>query len=251
MKNVILKTEHLCKDFSQGSSTINILKDISLELYKGDFSVIMGSSGSGKSTLLYSISSMDRPTSGHVLLMGKDISALNEKQVSNVRKKEVSFIFQSIHLIPDLSAFENVAYPAYQVMSKKEADTKAEQLLKDFGLEDQGGKYPNELSGGQQQRIAVARAVITNPGILFADEPTGALNSSAGGNILDLFTRLHQTGQSIVMVTHDIKACARGNRLIYISDGEIAGNLELGNYLPEEQKKREETVFRFLTEHNW
>lgn len=211
----------------------------------------MGSSGSGKSTLLYSVSSMDQPTGGHAFLMRKDITLMNEKQISEIRKKDVSFIFQSINLIDDLSAYENICYPAYQVMSKKEANKRAVQLLKEFGLEKQSGQYPSELSGGQQQRIAVARAIITRPKILFADEPTGALNSSAGTEVLQLFTQLHRFGQSIVMVTHDIKACARGNRLIYLSDGEIAGDLELGEYSPEEQKNREEIVFRFLTQHNW
>lgn len=251
MKNVILKTESLCKSFSLDGAMAMVLKNINVELYEGDFTVIMGSSGSGKSTLLYAISSMDKPTSGSVMLMDKDITKLSEKEISAVREKDISFIFQSINLIPDLTAFENIAYPAYQVMSKKEANEKTVRLLTDFGMENHRDKYPSEMSGGQQQRIAVARAVVTDPKILFADEPTGALNSSAGNEVLDLFTKLHQGGQSIVMVTHDMRACARGNRLIYLCDGEIAGDLELGLYSSEQQKAREETVFAFLNEHHW
>lgn len=234
-----------------GKGKVDVLNNIELEVYEGDFTVIMGSSGSGKSTLLYSISSMDKPTSGTVEFMGKDITNLSEKQLAQVRNKDVSFVFQSINLIPDLTAFENIAYPAYLVMSKSESNKRAEELLKELELWKQRDKYPNEMSGGQQQRIAVGRAIAAKPKVLFGDEPTGALNSSSGIQVLDLFTKFNSSGQSIVMVTHDIKACARGNRLIYLSDGKIKGDLDLGIYTKDKQRQREEQVFQFLKENNW
>lgn len=251
MKNVIIETEKLCKSFTMGKGKIDILKDIDLKIYEGDFTVIMGSSGSGKSTLLYALSSMDKPTGGKVKLMNKDITNLTEKQLAQLRSKEVSFVFQSINLVPDLSSFENIAYPAYMVMSKADANKRTEELLKKMNLWEQKDKYPNEMSGGQQQRIAIGRAIAAKPKILFGDEPTGALNSSSGVQVLDLFSECNQQGQSIIMVTHDIKACARGNRLIYLSDGRVKGDLDLGQYRPEEQVEREEKVFRFLKANNW
>ena len=251
MKNIIIETKNLCKSYLVDKGGVNILKNINLEIYEGDFTIIMGSSGSGKSTLLYSISSMDKPTSGTVNILGRDISKLSEKEVSSVRNKDISFIFQSINLLPDLTSFENITYPAYMTEDKKVINNRAEELLRKFDLIDQRDKYPNEMSGGQQQRIAIARAIASSPKIIFGDEPTGALNSSSGTQVLDLLTKLNEDGQSIVMVTHDIKACARGNRLLYLSDGRIEGDLNLGKYNPKEQVEREETVFKFLKSHNW
>jgi len=211
----------------------------------------MGSSGSGKSTLLYSISSMDRPTSGSVEIAGKDISRMNETEISKIRMKDVSFVFQSINLIADLTAFENIAYPAYLIMSKMEANKQAEDLLESFDLIDQRNKYPSEMSGGQQQRIAIARAVVGNPKIIFGDEPTGALNSKNGIQVLDLFTKINKRGQTIVMVTHDIKSGVRGNRIIYLKDGTIIDDLRLEPYSEEEQVQRESTLFQMLSKNNW
>ncbi|MDD5934883.1 MAG: ABC transporter ATP-binding protein [Clostridiales bacterium] len=251
MKNVVIKTANLCKSYANGKNVQHVLKNINLEIYEEDFTVIMGSSGSGKSTLLYSISSMDQPTSGKVKLLGKEFSDLTETEASRLRSKDIAFVFQSMNLLPDLTAYENIAYPAYLVCSKQEANKEAEQLLEQFDLVEVKDKYPSEMSGGQQQRIGIARAVAKHPKILFGDEPTGALNSAAGTQVLDLLTKLNQEGQTIVMVTHDIKACARGNRLLFLSDGRIEGDLNLGHYNPVEQAEREETIFKFLKQHNW
>lgn len=251
MNNTVIKTEHLCKDYSLGKSVVNALKNIDVEIYEGDFTVIMGSSGSGKSTLLYALSSMDNPTRGKVEVLGSNIAGLGEKEIAEIRKSYISFIFQSINLIPDLTAFENIAYPAYLVMSKNKANQRTKELLREFDLTEQCDKYPNEMSGGQQQRIAIIRAIVTNPQIIFADEPTGALNSNAGTQVLDLLTQLNKKGQSVVMVTHDIRACVRGNRLLFLTDGQIDGDLNLGRYNSSAQQKREETVFRFLKSHKW
>ena len=210
----------------------------------------MGSSGSGKSTLLYSISYMDKPTSGVVELDGKKIR-YKDKELAHIHSKEVSFVFQSSNLLPDLTGFENIAYPAYMASSKQEVNQKTEEIMKKFDIESVKDKYPNEMSGGQQQRVAIARALVLSPKVVFADEPTGALNSSTGEQVLDLLTQINQEGQSVVMVTHDIKACARGNRLLFLQDGVIEAELELGKYEPDKQKEREEIIFNFLNKHNW
>ncbi len=194
---------------------------------------------------------MDTPTSGKVEILGTEISTLSEKQISNLRQKDISFIFQGINLIPDLTSFENIAYPAYMIMSKQEANKKSEEILNKLGLVEQRDKYPNEMSGGQQQRIAIARAIVTSPKILFGDEPTGALNSGAGKQVLEILTELNNKGQSIVMVTHDIKVAMRGNRLIYLRDGQIVNELKLEKYVPEQQKIREQKVIDFLKSNDW
>lgn len=251
MKSVSIQTENLCKSYILGKQGINVIKNMNLQVYDGDFTIIMGASGSGKSTLLYSISSMDAPTAGKVTLLGREITQLKEDALSKIRANEISFIFQSINLLPDMTAFENIAYYGYGMMDKSSANARTEKLLNQFGLMEERNKYPSEMSGGQCQRVAIARAVIGKPKIIFADEPTGALNSSASSEVLNLLTEINANGQSIVMVTHDIKACARGNRLIYLKDGRITGDMDLGNYDPSEQSKREEVIFNFLREHGF
>ncbi|MCI9140071.1 ABC transporter ATP-binding protein [Romboutsia ilealis] len=251
MNNIILKAKDVSKTFYDVKQKVEVLKNVNLNIYSGDFTIIMGQSGSGKSTLLYSLSSMDTPTSGKVEILGTEISTLSEKQISNLRQKDISFIFQGINLIPDLTSFENIAYPAYMIMSKQEANKKSEEILNKLGLAEQRDKYPNEMSGGQQQRIAIARAIVTSPKILFGDEPTGALNSGAGKQVLEILTELNNKGQSIVMVTHDIKVAMRGNRLIYLRDGQIVNELKLEKYVPEQQKIREQKVIDFLKSNDW
>jgi ABC-type antimicrobial peptide transport system, ATPase component len=251
MKNVLIKTEKLCKSFVIGKMSNNVLKNIDLEVYEGDFTIIMGSSGSGKSTLLYSISTMDRPTGGSVLLLGKDLSQLKERETAQMRKNEISFIFQSINLLPDLTVFENIAYSGYGTDSKEAVNKKSMELLRMLEMEQEKDKYPSEISGGEQQRVAIARALVGGAKLIFGDEPTGSLNSAMGNQVLDILTELNKKGQSIVMVTHDIKAAARATRLLYLADGRIAGDLNLGTYVPENTKEREESIFQFLKEHNW
>lgn len=251
MKKTIIKTENLCKSFVLGKTSNNVLKNIDLEIYEGDFTIIMGSSGSGKSTLLYSISTMDKPSSGKVTILENDVTSMNEKQIASMRKKDVSFVFQSMNLLPDLTTFENIAYCGYGTDTKENINNKTTKLLEELELSDEANKYPSELSGGQQQRVAIGRALIGGAKVLFGDEPTGALNSSMGKQVLDIFTNLNNQGQSIVMVTHDIKAAARATRLLYLADGKIDGDLNLGRYTHESRREREEAIFAFLNEHNW
>lgn len=251
MKNMIIKTEKLCKSFVIGKNSNNVLRNIDLEIYEGDFTIIMGSSGSGKSTLLYSLSTMDKPTDGKVTLLGHDITTLSQKQIADIRKKEISFVFQSMNLLTELNAFENIAYCGYGTNSKENINKRTNELLEKLELTDSTQKYPSELSGGQQQRVSIGRALIGGAKVIFCDEPTGALNSSMGKQVLDIFTNLNNEGQSIVMVTHDIKAAARATRLLYLSDGKIGGELNLGKYTPENKREREEKIFTFLNQHNW
>ncbi len=251
MKKTIIKTNKLCKSFITGKTSNNVLRNIDLEIYEGDFTIIMGSSGSGKSTLLYSLSTMDQPTSGNVTLLGHDLAALSPREIADIRKKEISFVFQSMNLLTELNAFENIAYCGYGTDTKEQINQKTTKLLESLELADAASKYPSELSGGQQQRIAIGRALIGGAKIIFGDEPTGALNSSMGKQVLDIFTKLNNEGQSIVMVTHDIKAAARATRLLYLSDGKIDGELNLGPYSEENKRQREQKIFAFLDEHNW
>ena len=248
----IIKTKNLCKSFILGKESNNVLKNINLEIYEGDFTVIMGSSGSGKSTLLYSLSTMDKPTSGTVELVGKDISSISENEATTIRNKDISFIFQSMNLLDDLTVKENLTYPGLlNNKNKKEVNKRAEALLERLQLKEDMNKYPSEISGGQKQRVAIGRALINKPKIVFGDEPTGALNSSTGEAVLDILTELNEEGQSIVMVTHDIKAAARASRLIYLKDGRIDGDLKLNKFKKEENEIREDTVFKFIKSRGW
>lgn len=252
MREVVIKTEDLCKSFIIGKTGVNVLKNVNIEIYKGDFTVIMGSSGSGKSTLLYSLSTMDNPTSGRVSLLGKDVSKISEDEASTIRNKDVSFIFQGINLLPDLTIYENIVYAAmYDKNNKAKVQEKANKLLESLNLEEHKDKYPAELSGGMQQRVAIARAIINNPKVIFGDEPTGALNSTMSNMVLDLLSNLNNEGQSIVMVTHDIKSALRANRILYIKDGRIDGEIDLGKYNGEDNLERKEKLQKFLEERSW
>lgn len=253
MREVLIKTEDLCKSFIIGKTGVHVLKNLNIEIYKGDFTVIMGSSGSGKSTLLYSLSTMDNPTSGKVNLLGRDISEINEVEASKIRNKDISFIFQGINLLPDLTIYENITYAAMcNKKNKKEIESRANELLRELDLYEDREKYPAEISGGMQQRVAIARSIINKPEIIFGDEPTGALNSSMGNTVLDILSDINDKGQSIVMVTHDIKSALRANRILYIKDGRIDGELNLGKFdKNDDNRERKEKLSVFLEEKSW
>ncbi|HAH19259.1 MAG TPA: ABC transporter ATP-binding protein [Eubacterium sp.] len=253
MKKTVLSARNLCKSFAHNGGQLHILTQVNLDLYEGDFTVIMGQSGSGKSTLLYSLSGMDRATSGEVIYNDEDVVKMNEKKLATIRHEDFGFIFQQMYLVSNLTLFENVAVPGYLNKEKtsKQVDEKASGLLDKVGLTKVKTHLPKQVSGGEQQRCAIARAVINEPKLLFADEPTGALNRKNTKEVLDLLTNLNENGQSILMVTHDMKAALRANRVIYLEDGNIVGELSLPPYKKEDEKSRETQLNAWLTSLEW
>ncbi len=269
MKKTVLSAKNLQKTFANSGEQVHVLTNVNLEIYSGDFTVIMGSSGSGKSTLLYALSGMDGPTSGEVIYRrpdsessdGINIAALKESKLADIRVKDFGFVFQQMHLVSNLTLFENVAVTGYLNKKRSAADTrkKADELLERVGLEGVKKHLPSRVSGGEQQRCAIARAVVNEPVLLFADEPTGALNRKNTKEVLNLFTELNRDGQSIVMVTHDIKSALRADRILYLDDGNIIGELELTKYgttdkngeLLQSDKAREAQINAWLESLDW
>lgn len=253
MKKVILSAKDLCKSFAHNGGQLHVLSHVNLELYEGDFTVIMGASGSGKSTLLYALSGMDRATAGEVMYQDRDLVKMKEKELAKLRYTDFGFIFQQMHLVSNLSLFENVAVPGYlnKSVSAQEVKKHAGELLEQMSVSHIQTHLPSQVSGGEQQRCAVARAVINSPRLLFADEPTGALNRRNTTDVLNLLTELNHQEQSVLMVTHDIRATLRAGRILYIEDGKIIGELTLPPYQPEEEKSRETQVNAWLTSLEW
>ncbi len=253
MKNIILKSEKLCKSFANEGHQNHVLDNIDLALYEGDFTVVMGSSGSGKSTLLYSLSGMDAPTSGKVFYKDSEITGLSEKKLAVFRSLEFGFVFQQVHLVSNLSLLENVLVPGYMDKKKtaKEVKERVEKLLHQMNIAEAKDRLPSQVSGGEAQRAAIARAIINEPGLLFADEPTGALNRRNTEEVLNLLTNINKKGQSILMVTHDVRAALRGNRLIYLEDGKIGGEMELPPFDEAGIKDREIQVNSWLAAMHW
>ncbi|MNO13079.1 Lipoprotein-releasing system ATP-binding protein LolD [compost metagenome] len=247
-KVVMIEAVDLCKYYSTGTELFHAAKKINLELYEGDFTVIMGSSGSGKSTLLYLLSGLDTLSSGKVFFKGQRIDEYTEKEMTNFRSNKIGYVYQSINLVPDFTILENVAFPGYVAgRSKRKINDQAMKLLEMMGIAEQANRLPAQVSGGQQQRAAIARALINSPELIFADEPTGALSQEQGNIILDILTDMNRKSQSIVMVTHDIKAACRADRLILVKDGNIDGILELGKYSANQLKARENQIFEFMS----
>lgn len=253
MKNTILSAKGLCKSFAHNGVQNHILSNLDIDIYEGDFTVIMGASGSGKSTLLYALSGMDRATGGSVIYNDKDIVKMSENELTKLRHGDFGFIFQQMHLVSNLSLFENVAVPGYLNKSRPadEVNKRADELLGKMGIVDIKTQLPSQCSGGEQQRCAIARAVINSPELLFADEPTGALNRKNTTEVLNLLTDLNSNGQSILMVTHDSRAALRATRIIYIADGAVIGDLDLPPYTAETEKSREAQVTAWLSSMEW
>lgn len=220
---IAVEGKHIVKDFCLGATTTRVLKDISLQVMRGEFVSIMGPSGSGKSTLLYILGGLDNPTSGHVLLGGMDISHFGDEKMSRIRRQKIGFVFQFYNLIPNLSAEENIMLPLLLDGKKMGCcQNQLNQILEVVGLSDRRRHTPRELSGGQQQRVAIARALIGKPEILFADEPTGNLDSKTGAEIMKLLREINQSiGQTIIMVTHSTEAAKSSTRVITVQDGMI------------------------------
>lgn len=253
MKNTVLSAKKLCKSFAHNGGQVHILSHIDFDLYEGDFTVIMGASGSGKSTLLYALSGMDRATAGEVIYNGSDIVKMKENDLAKLRYTDFGFIFQQMHLVSNLTLFENVAVPGYLNKSKSAAEVRkrTEKLLEQMSVSHIKSHLPTQVSGGEQQRCAIARAVINSPRVLFADEPTGALNRENTTDVLDLLTELNRDGQSVLMVTHDMRAALRADRILYIADGKIIGELTLPTYSQSDERSRETQVNAWLTSLEW
>lgn len=211
------------KSYKTGYYEVLALRGINLKIDRGEFVAIMGPSGSGKSTLLYLIGCLDKPTKGRVIIDGEDVTQMNEKQLTEIRRDKIGFIFQQYYLIPTLTALENVELPmVFKGIPKMERKKKAEYLLTLVGLKDKENRKPNELSGGEQQRVAIARALANNPSILLCDEPTGNLDSKSGRQIMDLIKDLNEeTGVTVVLVTHDSSLKVYADRIINIKDGQL------------------------------
>ena len=253
MCSSIIKTEKLCKSFSNGGVQQHVIKNLDLEIREKDFTVIMGSSGSGKSTLLYALSGMDKPSMGKIYFGDTDISDYSNDKLAVFRRGNCGFVFQSIYLLENQTVLDNILTGALIVQkSSPELVNKAKDLRKKTGLDESSWKkYPNQLSGGEAQRVGIVRAVINDPKILFADEPTGALNSSSSNDVLDIFTGLHRNGQTIVTVTHDIKTALRGNRVIYLRDGGVTGDYEMKPYGEDDPRERRNRLAEFLEDMGW
>lgn len=252
-KNVILKAVNLCKSFASNGVQNHVLKNINLEIYKGDFTVVMGSSGSGKSTLLYCLSGMDRATSGEITFKDTRIDSMKEDKLAMLRRGSMGFVFQQMHLVANLTVLENISVAGYlkKGAKPKDVEKRALSLLETVGVSDIAKRLPSQASGGEQQRAAIARALINSPELIFADEPTGALNSKSGIEVLDLMSEINAEGQSVLMVTHDVKAALRADRLIYIEDGKVAQVMQLPKYSAENLKAREEQVLSWLSSMGW
>ena len=250
--NILLKTEKLCKTFSNGGLQQHVLKNIDLELYQGDFTVIMGASGAGKSTLLYALSGMDTPSLGTITFGDKVISDLSQDGLAVFRRDHCGFVFQQIYLIDGMSVMDNVLSAGLLVnKDRKAVVARAKELFAAVDIsEETQKKFPTQISGGEAQRVGIVRALINNPEILFADEPTGALNSQTGLDVLDTLTKFNEQGQSVVMVTHDMRSARRGNRILYLKDGVILGECDLGKY-KHGDKARHEKLSAFLTKMGW
>ena len=247
MKEVILSGKGMTKAF--GDNTV--LHEIDVEIFSGDFTVVMGASGSGKSTLLYTLSGMDRLSSGQLFYQGQILTDASEKKLTKLRAEDFGFVFQRTHLISNLTLHENIRMAGLiGKMTDRETKQRTDDLISWMKLDGAKDRLPSQVSGGEAQRAAVARAVINKPTLLFADEPTGALNKANSVEVLNLLSSLHAEGQSVLLVTHDKEAALRGNRILYLEDGAIIGELELPAYAGKD-RSREEKLSAWLEGLGW
>ena len=219
---MILELKNIYKEYIQGKMSVPVLKNVDFSMEEGEYVAIMGPSGSGKTTLMNIIGCLDQPTQGQFFLDGEDVSKCTENQMSDIRLRKIGFVFQSFHLLPRQSALTNVELPLnYAKVPKKERRERAFQALERVGLADRVDFLPNQLSGGHMQRVAIARAIANNPKLLLADEPTGALDSKSGAQVMELFQKLNDEGVSVLMITHDAEIAAHAKRMVMIRDGEV------------------------------
>ncbi|WP_125776444.1 ABC transporter ATP-binding protein [Antribacter gilvus] len=249
---VTLESRELSKTYYSTDPPTEVLLGIDLSVRAGEFLVIMGASGSGKSTLLYSISGMDKPTSGNVTLEGRELTSLSDAEMSNVRLTRMGFVFQQPHFLRNLDVRDNILLPALKGAAKgKDKDAaiaRVDALMERFGISHIKDHGITQVSGGQLQRASICRALAGEPSVLFADEPTGALNSSMSDEVMDALTDVHRDGTTIVMVTHDPGVAARGDRVIYLRDGALVDANEMGPWQPDTAQQREDDLLTWLRE---
>ncbi len=260
MADICLEARDLCKTYIVDGYSNNVLQNINLKIEEGEFVSIMGPSGSGKSTLLYTISGMDDMTAGKVIFDGDDISEMNDKQLTQLRLIKMGFIFQQMYMMKKLCIMDNIVLPGYQakIMSREEVNKKAEDLMRRLEIIETADREITEVSGGQLQRACLARALINSPKVLFADEPTGALNSKASMEVLGEMVKANEAGTTVLMVTHSEKVAASSDRIIYLMDGDIQGELVLGKIntsdgmsSAEKLSLRERKLRKWLEEMGW
>lgn len=249
----IISVRNLCKTYQIKNYSNEVLKNINFDMESGEFVSIMGQSGSGKSTLLYTVSGMDKMTSGSVTFNGKDLGSMNSTELSKLRLLEMGFIFQQMYMMKKLCVFDNIVLPGYQAgKNREEVNRRAEMLMQRLNIADTANHEINEISGGQLQRACLCRALINAPPVIFADEPTGALNSRAANDVMKELLSANKDGTGILMVTHSVKTAAQSDRVIYIMDGTIQGDVFLGKLQNEaELNMREKFLNNWLLEKGW
>ncbi|WP_337489438.1 ABC transporter ATP-binding protein [[Ruminococcus] torques] len=250
--DIVINTKKLCKSYINGEVQQYVIKNMDIQIFNMDFTVFMGPSGSGKSTLLHILSGMDRASMGEIYFKGTNFTKYSEKQLAQFRKVNCGYVFQQIHLINSMNLMDNVLISGLLAeKNKKKILNRGRELFLEVGLtEKEWKKYPSQISGGQMGRAGIVRALINNPEVVFADEPTGALDSTSGKAVLDLLTKFNHEGQTIIMVTHDLKSALRGNRILYLKDGRISGECILGTYKGESEERKDRLI-HFLEDMGW
>lgn len=250
--DIVINTKKLCKSYINGEVQQYVIKNMDIQIFNMDFTVFMGPSGSGKSTLLHILSGMDRASMGEIYFKGTNFTKYSEKQLTQFRKVNCGYVFQQIHLINSMNLMDNVLISGLLAeKNKKKILNRGRELFLEVGLtEKEWKKYPSQISGGQMGRAGIVRALINNPEVVFADEPTGALDSTSGKAVLDLLTKFNHEGQTIIMVTHDLKSALRGNRILYLKDGRISGECILGTYKGESEERKDRLI-HFLEDMGW
>jgi len=253
--NNILKVKDLCKTYVVNKRELNVLNNVNLQIKEGEFISIMGPSGSGKSTLLYNVSGMDKMTAGSVVFKGIELSTLSEKEMSTLRLHEMGFVFQQINLLKNLGIIDNIVVSAYMAKNRnrKEVNQFAIELMEKTGITELADNDITQASGGQLQRVAICRSLINNPDIIFGDEPTGALNSKSSNEIMDIFKDINESGSTIMLVTHNVKVASKTERVLFMIDGKIEGEYNLGKFKEEDKDstEREEKLSKWLLEMGW
>lgn len=249
-----LKVKNLCKTYIVNKKQNNVLRNINFEIKQGEMVAIMGPSGSGKTTLLYTISGMDNITAGNIDFFGKEFNSLSDNEMSDVRLNEMGFVFQQMYMMKNLSIYDNIILPAYQSKkeNRKDINEYALKLMHKLGISKIADNDINEVSGGQLQRACICRSLINKPKIIFADEPTGALNRQSSSEVMEIFNKINEEGTSIMLVTHDLKVAAKCERILYIEDGNIKNEIQLGKFIQDVNiRERERKLSNWLMELGW